>query len=578
MRARRRRPTGGRRHHAARPTAVSAGARGAGGQVEGRSARTRGAALRERSVRIAGVSAPGRRRERADQARRAGRIRDGRLSRSVRTAAARAPDRSAGRIRAGQLRCRRGVRFIGEQPMQGDFERVTFDPTDAFANVLLQQGRLLLPADFNELGAILQNALRQYIVDAHTSDWQVDDGFKITVTPGATLTFKIKEGRYYVDGLRCHNAAELEYGAAQPFWQKPDDLDNLAGANAIVYLHCWDRHVSWLQCGRLREVALDGLDTATRVQVAWQVRAESDALLSKLEEVKKALKAQLAAGGDKPALNARIKEIDDLKKLFDTGMTVAQADTILDEIDGTQNRGTRPRMAADAKEDVANPDPCTIAPDSEYRGRENQLYRVEIHKPGTASDATFKWSRENGSVALRVLDVVVADKETDVTVESLGRDRRTGIYEDDWVELVDDDLELNWTTTPLLQVSKVDVQRRVVTLKGKAIAPDPARHAILRRWDHHTDDEASGTLEVVEAKNDTSWIELERGIRIRFTAGGYYRKGDYWLIPARVATGDIEWPADAAGEPKAIEPHGITHHRAVLALVTKTGGKWEEKQ
>jgi len=461
--------------------------------------------------------------------------------------------------------------------MQGDFERVTFDPKDAFANVLMQQGRLLLPADFNELGAILQHALQQYIVDSQGSDWQVGDGFAVTVASDATLKFTVKKGCYYVDGLRCYNADEFEYGSPQPFWSKPDGLDDLSGDNAIVYLDCWERHVSWLQNGRLRDVALGGLDTATRVQIAWQVRAESEVLARELDEKRKALQAQLAAGGDKPTLTKRITELEDLRKLFDGTMTLAQADKILDEVDDL-DRVARPRMAADAKFDAPNPDPCAIAPDAEYRGRENQLYRVEIHGPGTAKDATFKWSRENGSVAFRVLDVVVADKETHVTVESLGRDRRNGVCENDWVELIDDDLELSWTPTPLMQVSKVDVQRRTITLKGKATKPpDPSRHAILRRWDHSADDESKGALAVVEAKNDTSWIELERGIKIRFTIGGYYRKGDYWLIPARVVTGDIEWPADGAGESVAIEPRGVIHHRAVLALVTKVSGKWQEK-
>ena len=30
---------------------------------------------------------------------------------------------------------------------------------------------------------------------------------------------------------------------------------------------------------------------------------------------------------------------------------------------------------------------------------ENQLYRVEVHDPGELGSATFKWSRENASIA-----------------------------------------------------------------------------------------------------------------------------------------------------------------------------------
>jgi hypothetical protein len=34
-----------------------------------------------------------------------------------------------------------------------------------------------------------------------------------------------------------------------------------------------------------------------------------------------------------------------------------------------------------------------------YRGAENRLYRIEIHAPGTAGAATFRWSRDNGAPA-----------------------------------------------------------------------------------------------------------------------------------------------------------------------------------
>jgi hypothetical protein len=452
--------------------------------------------------------------------------------------------------------------------MQGDFERVTFDPADAFASVLLQQGRLLLPADFNELGAILQNALRRYIVDVHGPEWPVG-GFEAQVANEGTLKFTVTAGTYYLDGLRCHTEG-FEYGKPQPYWSTPDSLDKLSGDTAIIYLDCWERHVSWLQNERLREVALGGLDTASRVQVVWQVRAESQALADRLDGARRALENQKAATGSNATLAAQVKAVEDSKGFFSPTINVGNADEIL----ATIVIVARPSMTAEAKHDAATADPCAIAPDAEYRGRENQLYRVEIHKPGAGKEATFKWSRENGSVGFRVLDVVVGDKETHVAVESLGRDRRNGVCEGDWVELVDEDLEFGWVVTPLLQVVNVDVQRRVVTLKGKAGAPpDPGRHAILRRWDHRAHDERHGVLPVVESKSDS--IELERGIRIRFTPGGYYSKGDYWLIPARVATGDIEWPVDKNGDSVAIEPHGITHHRAVLAVANKSGGVWK---
>jgi hypothetical protein len=67
------------------------------------------------------------------------------------------------------------------------------------------------------------------------------------------------------------------------------------------------------------------------------------------------------------------------------------------------------------------------------------------------------------------------------------------------------------------------------------------------------------------------WIELEDGVEVKFEKGEY-KTGDYWLIPARAATGDslsgdIEWPLDAQGKPEAQPPHGIRHYYCCLAIV-----------
>ncbi|MEK8172942.1 DUF6519 domain-containing protein [Streptomyces sp. M19] len=92
------------------------------------------------------------------------------------------------------------------------------------------------------------------------------------------------------------------------------------------------------------------------------------------------------------------------------------------------------RLAARAERpEHADDDPCLAGPDARYRGPENQLYRVEVHEGGTAQDATFKWSRENGSVLLPVdeLDGTWAE------LGSLGGDDKLGLNVGDWVEFTD---------------------------------------------------------------------------------------------------------------------------------------------
>ena len=45
-----------------------------------------------------------------------------------------------------------------------------------------------------------------------------------------------------------------------------------------------------------------------------------------------------------------------------------------------------------------------------------------------------------------------------------------------------------------------------------------------------------------------------------------YRAGDYWLIPARTATGDVECLGEV-GQTEARPPHSVEHHYAPLAVV-----------
>ena len=53
---------------------------------------------------------------------------------------------------------------------------------------------------------------------------------------------------------------------------------------------------------------------------------------------------------------------------------------------------------------------------------------------------------------------------------------------------------------------------------------------------------------------------------------GVYRTGDYWLIPARTATRDVEWPRQEGGdEPLPQAPHGVYHHFCRLALLNFDG-------
>ncbi len=158
-----------------------------------------------------------------------------------------------------------------------------------------------------------------------------------------------------------------------------------------------------------------------------------------------------------------------------------------------------------------------------------------------------------------------------IELETLGRDRRSGLSQGDWVELTSKEFELAQRAEPLARVQHIDPTRRIVLLKVKKGSEGRfSKCTMLRRWDQNDDVRDDGTLLVTEASGMDGWIAIERGINVQFQPGGNYRTGDYWLIPARVATGDIEWPRKGDySEP--VKPHGIERHRAVLAIM-KPGG------
>jgi hypothetical protein len=222
------------------------------------------------------------------------------------------------------------------------------------------------------------------------------------------------------------------------------------------------------------------------------------------------------------------------------------------------------------------PGPATAPTPWGYRGVENQLYRVEVHRGGEADEATFKWSRDNGSVEFGLEGLSEPDATTGpglrtATLQRLWCDSQQGLEVGDWVEFVDDHWAPLGTPAALMQVQGIKLARRQVTLQSSdgPCEFDPALHPLLRRWDQQPDSQAPNHgIPVGQA--DRKWFELEDGVQIRFEAPeARYERGDFWLIPARTATGGVLWPqsADPPPAPLAIPPEGPQRYLAPLALV-----------
>jgi hypothetical protein len=459
--------------------------------------------------------------------------------------------------------------------MGADISRARFEALKDFAGVQLQQGRVLLDADFNELVDVLDRRLRASAADlgspgpqAGESDVAVvprttPDGFAVTAAGG---TISIGVGRMYVDGIVVENhgagptdrfdplLAETVFTAptpytAQPYWSTPDPLP--AAGSYLAYLDVWQREVTPLLDPDLIEQAI-GVDTTTRVQNVWQVR-----LLDP---------AGAGVGG---------------------GVTCSTPDADIpgwaELIAPSAARLTTTTVPVDP-----SLDPCVLPPTGGYRGLENQLYRVQVHKPGPLGTATFVWSRDSASVSTAVSAVL---SPTELAVASLGRDSVLRISTGDWVEITDDHREFAQTRG---EIRKVTVDDAAATLtfspplpaelipSGAGSDTAAARHLRVIRWDQSGKVfEPDGTTLVVDldgagsdgtipipATPNTETV-LENGIAVSFSAAsatGVFRAGDYWVFAARTADTSIEILT-------AAPPRGIHHHYARLAIVTLPGGQ-----
>jgi len=451
-----------------------------------------------------------------------------------------------------------------------DIARETFDARGKFNRVIKQQGRVELESDWNEQTSILLRTLRVMMMDLIGSHGgpRPNCAFRVIVPTAATHPasgqallgsdpegdFGLSAGRYYVDGILCEVDAPFRYREQPAGRRAPLMVDGWH----LVYLVVWERAVTALQYPGIREVALGGDDTSARGQTVWEVRTTEVAAPAK---------------GDEYAKN---------------------------DLEGWRSREPHPRleivhprlrslMSARARHHGTH-DAADDGTSSWYRGPENQLYLIEIHRPGEVGVAvpTFKWSRDNGSVAFAVERIEVsADDGLDVTLASLGRDETSTLSFGDRVDFEHDASPDRPVDPHLYEVTGVDDDMRLVTLRriGHAMGSTPSspelerrRRLVLRRWDQRvqpSDDRPEsfdGAIPIVENR----WIQIEDGIEVRFdspkgeTTHGY-RRGDYWQFAARVDTGDVEWPRDG-GQPTPRPPQGLNYHVAPLALIKVHAG------
>ncbi|MFZ2973484.1 MAG: DUF6519 domain-containing protein [Ferribacterium limneticum] len=452
--------------------------------------------------------------------------------------------------------------------MKADLSRATFDKARRYRSVRMQQGRVQLDADFNEQQDILNHRIEIETRDSLGPVAVPIDNPGFGLTPAGT-DLSISAGRLYVDGLLCENPTATTV-ADQP--DLPDTASPVLPAGAsllplppvgvtaasitgvvifnagnavapadgtyLAYLEAWQRHLSPLDLPvddtSMREVALGGPDTCTREKTVWQIKllraGELDAPLTCLSNI-------------------------------------AAWNTLTAAPDG--------RLAARAEASIPPKTPCQLPPEAGYRLLENHLYRVEIHDDASVTGkARYKWSRDNGSLASRVVRWLNDPIANEFEVASIGRDDVLAITAGCWVEFYDDTHELLGQPGPLVPVIRtegnvvtVDLTKLIGHALDQAMFP---RNPRVRRWD--------GVAEISTSaiNSATGWEELAQdGIELKFSPGSY-RIGDYWLIPARTATAAIEWPLEN-NKPAFLSPAGVLRAFARLALLEFAAGAWTLK-
>ncbi|HWY03780.1 MAG TPA: DUF6519 domain-containing protein [Candidatus Acidoferrum sp.] len=465
--------------------------------------------------------------------------------------------------------------------MSFDNSRFTFDPTKNYSGVVVQQGRVQMDADWNEWLAELSRRIQAGTLDTMgraAYPATTPYAFQITASSSAgSNALTIGPGRMYVDGLLAENHGDPKAARWDPALSEMSDSPQpppatetgaidytqqpympagttLPAGNGpfLAYLDVWIRPVTYLEDPDLVDKAV-GIDSTGRLQTVWQVK------MMDLANSPGATCGSAISGWPPPSSG------------------------------GLLSTGTAPSIPSG---------PCCLSPAAAYTGIENQFYRVEIHRPGSAEasgvpptslaagTATFKWSRDNASVMTAVTSIAnvtnsAGKSASQLSVQSLGRDQVLGFAPGNWIEILDDNLEFGGQPGELHQIDTVDFAAKTVTLAKPLTGfvtgnTDPKVHTRIRRWDQSGkiyeqdgttvwwDLDAQGTGDIPVPPAGTSLL-LENGITVIFsmtTSGGSsLLTADFWTFAARTADGSVE-------KLHAVPPRDIHHHYARLSIVT----------
>jgi hypothetical protein len=285
--------------------------------------------------------------------------------------------------------------------MTGDITAYLFDPRQAYTSVRLQQGRVITDLDWNENERISADEQLRLLADLVCGHGSTNDGFRllsartatIQVPSGdnglvqrATYNVHLSGGTFLLGGhLHAWPGSRRGGSFSQTFLNQNDWLQ-LGGRDAaalppspddarvdLVYLNAFEHPVRAVEDRELRERALGGPDTSTRLKAIRRV-----AIL-------------LAAGDNCAAAAAALRDHVTQPAAGDNSGLPHGFDPALGEV------RSKARLTVGFTGDNPALDPCKPRTSQGYLGAENQAIRVEL-----VAGNRFLWAYDNAEPLYRV--------------------------------------------------------------------------------------------------------------------------------------------------------------------------------
>jgi hypothetical protein len=255
--------------------------------------------------------------------------------------------------------------------MASDRDRLTFDAKQQYRSVVAQQGRVMVPVDFNEAQEIAGTELREEALDFVGASGTPDNGYEISFpAPSPTdFDFLINPGTMYVGGLRAFLPPPEAGSRPISYFHQPDWLDpalpSAAPVQEFVCLSLREQEIGAVEDTSLKDVALGGPDTTQRTRLIQQILRGD----TKGTDCASALTEQIAAwNADGQTFDSKTMRLTSLARLKV----------------GFDQSGPPPSL-------------CDPVAQGGYLGAENQLICVRISEA-----KTLVWGFDNSSFLYRV--------------------------------------------------------------------------------------------------------------------------------------------------------------------------------